>query len=506
MIFSMADWGARDLGKAIAATDNTIAWWRQQSISWGLGAQTEGAFKQWAKDTSVTFGGSDKTWRHLREVMLTSGLLGDQAAWRRSSSQLAKYILLNRDYASVPAISMALTTLRRAGDHAALKLALKRVISNGPYAAAKIAVEQVDLSTSSATSVHADLVMITEAGAFLTPDGAANHARWAMDVLTDPTDFELKSSQGFITRAVVIESLTRVIEVLEPPDLRRVAEFLISFPDELDQYISDKVARILERMPRRAWTPALVALAAARPPGEQWSLRYVLLGIAATAPGPAREGLLEEASAGSLPALDALGDVTQLDALSTSRIIAALGDSVDGLLSDAVEGKFGMGGHDVGRALAMLNVWHPAMADWETLLELLESSSFGDHVDGALHILTFKPESVPEELRDRVQTAAERIATLPESPIEFFPASDPRPNARRLVTVMERLRGRALQVSGLLWPAEVSMTNVLPRRSAETPMIRRPWGCSSTLVGDSEPNRSSLSGRVLDFPRSPWRS
>jgi Domain of unknown function (DUF4365) len=93
LLFTTADWGTKDLDKVIIASDTTVAWWRSQTISYGLVDGISRTFKRWAEDESVSFGGEDVANNRLLSAKLNADVTGDHQAWRTSGSLLARHNL-----------------------------------------------------------------------------------------------------------------------------------------------------------------------------------------------------------------------------------------------------------------------------------------------------------------------------------------------------------------------------------------------------------------------------
>ena len=81
LLFETSEWREEDLADLIVGIDNSVAWWRRQTVSRGLTALTEGAFKTWARDTAVTLGGEETANNQLVAASLTASHLGDHGDW-----------------------------------------------------------------------------------------------------------------------------------------------------------------------------------------------------------------------------------------------------------------------------------------------------------------------------------------------------------------------------------------------------------------------------------------
>ncbi len=124
---------------------------------------------------------------------------------------------------------------------------------------------------------------------------------------------------------------------------------------------------------------------------------------------------------GQAGSLDALGELRSTDGLSDDAIaglIEQLSDKVTHQVSEAHSGRYGYGEPDVGRTLVMLNVWHPAQANWEPIFALLPDPAVApDHKHGALHALANLTGRLSEEVRAQVAPIARSLSAAPSSAI-----------------------------------------------------------------------------------------
>jgi hypothetical protein len=71
-------------------------------------------------------------------------------------------------------------------------------------------------------------------------------------------------------------------------------------------------------------------------------------------------------------------------------------------------------GSDAGRSLALLNVWHPTLAAWDPLLNLLgEDSAPGGYKIGAFQVLAAPVLHLPDNIKDRLGAIAADVASKP---------------------------------------------------------------------------------------------
>ena len=92
------------------------------------------------------------------------------------------------------------------------------------------------------------------------------------------------------------------------------------------------------------------------------------------------------------------------------------------VVNEARRSQHGFGVLDVGRDLAMLNIWHPDEANWEPLLALLAEINVAPrHKNGALTLLADTAELIPDSVVHELRRIAEEVAAHPHLPQPLEP-------------------------------------------------------------------------------------
>jgi hypothetical protein len=137
------------------------------STNFRRGTLADRTYKDWARDTARTLGGSDTANDQLLAASLSANYLGDHGAWRHSSGLLGQDILMRLDrHAGPEEARRGLETLRLAGDEGHLRLAVRRLAADGPAAAVTLAAG-VHLDKSTRTTGRADLALLQHGGDLL---------------------------------------------------------------------------------------------------------------------------------------------------------------------------------------------------------------------------------------------------------------------------------------------------------------------------------------------------
>lgn len=471
MLFDFSDWGVRDLASAIAGADTTATWWRAQTTSRGLTALTERTFNTWARDTTVRFSVSDVANNQLFSAALTASFLGDHGSWRNLASLLGCDGLLRTERDTDPDIvSAALDLLRVAGSVDDVKHAVRRLLEDGPATAVTSAAARVNLDRSTRTTAAADLALLEYGGDLLDTATADRTARWLLRAVQDPAAFVDRTSPTYVVGHRLIETLACVVPAASQEVRQLVVAQVTTLTPQTDQMLATSWAAVVTALPGDDWTKGSAAQAAAAASDHHAALETPLLELGARYDENTRQRLLQAAGAGSLDALAALGDVRGLPSNVVTTLIASLVGNVEAQVKDAHNGAFGMGGHDVAGTLVLLNLWHPTLATWEPVIQLIQDNLvLGEHKHGALRRLTQFPDQVPDEQRAGLLTAASQAARQsPLTRLGLLPASrdatgmaaevltllsndDAAANARTVVTLLggdENSRRSAARIAG----------------------------------------------------------
>lgn len=415
LLFNTSGWGAGDLGAMVAGSDTVAAWWRTQSVSRGLTALAKRTFWSWSGDTTVRYSAGDTANDQLFSASITASYLGDHGTWRHLAGLLAQDGLIRLTRHCEPTrAAEALDRLRVSGNSDDMKHAVRRLADDGPAAAVTLAAARVTLDAVTRTTAPSSLILLERGGDLLEADTADRTVAWLLDTIRNPALFAARTSPSYLLVPRLVDTLSGVVGAAGMDAQGAVAEAIAGLAPEPDQGLATAWARTAHALPSATWTDALARRIATAADGHHWSLRTPLLGIASPHDPAVRQRLLDEATAGRLDALVALGDVTRLPPDVVAVLVPAVAGYVRGQIEEATAGLFSMGTHDYGRALALLSVWHPALADWQPLLELISDPRVaGGHKRGAMTFLAGVAERVPDDIKPELAAAAGAAASQP---------------------------------------------------------------------------------------------
>lgn len=373
MLFQLSGVWDGDVSLAIRGRDTAVSWWRQQTRSWGLGAVLDHAFEQWARDERVWWGRSDRANDMLVSASLMATTAGDQYDWRYLVQSLGRSALfrLQVDHQGQSAVA-GLVLLRLAGDHEGLTLALQHLLAEGPALNAREFAAGFNPRRSTRTTARSTFAIYKAAGPVLDEETVNMVVTWLLELLRDPNDFA--SRTGYEPEShLVLESLASVLRAAKLSSHREVAEYFLAAEPSVDQLAGDRWAAVLRQIDPAAWS-GLCERLLERAHVEQASslLEYACLGVVVTEDAVERRKLEEEIATGSHDALGAYGPVDTL----SSPTVAAFLEHADAALAAEVQrargGMYGFRGPDWLDAMVLLNRWHPDVADWRPVLQVLQ--------------------------------------------------------------------------------------------------------------------------------------
>lgn len=421
LIFSASSWVSGNVADAVTGRDTLAAWWRTQEVAWGLQEKAREDFREWADDERGTArgGASDQTWLHLRAATLIAGFTGDHTAWRAASSMLAQRVIATAD-SETGALVPALTLLRHTGDTDSLKLAIRRLLRTGPVRAVQEAAKAIDLKSSTRTGLYADITAIRESADVLTAEEAGRHMRWAIEVLENPSALAERLHPNFAILDAVLAMLAEVVPVLPASDLREVLDHLIALPVQADQAIAHGYAAVVGEIPTTAWSDDDLAALKNRPP-DNFELERAFRIVLAAANEELRGGLKEQIANGDLAALEAFGDVRDLDSQTAARLVAKLSEKILQEVQELRSGQSAIRTYSFAATLVLINHWHPEQANWGPVLDLLRTArNFSSHLKRPLENLRNLSPPIPEDLAVELEEILRSVMTRPPTAMTKF--------------------------------------------------------------------------------------
>lgn len=502
LLFDASAWGQRDLEHVITNTDTAAAWWRTQTTSSGLSALALREFKSWARDGSITFGGGDEVNNQLFAASLTANLLGDHGTWCFLSGLLGKQALLRLDRgADVQLVRNGVETLRLAGDESGLSLAVDRLLANGPADAVALVAAEVDLDASTHTTGPTNLALIRHGGDVLDVHTADRSVSWLLATLRNPAPFVARTNPSYLVEPRLVETLAGVVFASSTGVRRSVIDYILALSGPHEGILAHSWGQVLRALPNEDWDEESALLIAARTDAELGELRFPLREVAGRFDATSREAISKEALNGSLDALGRLDDVRTLATEELSVLMSTLSERVRSEISSARAGSFGQGGHDVARALALLNSWHLGAADWDSLLDLLgDRAVAGYQKVGALEVLISLAHELPDDIRQRLAVIAEGIQNQRPVVDSLFlgnASKDALGPATELAAALGTQDEAAIELRLLTLLAGDSHHRVWAARVAGRLGRSQDQGIVAVLAQDPEPEVRAAAGAVL---------
>jgi hypothetical protein len=302
---------------------------------------------------------------------LLSGFAGDHPSWRTEYSQLAQYTLqaYPTGQLSSETCEGLLTDLRLAGDEDSVKQCAQKLLMTGPRDAVRRACTSVNLLESTHSTGLSDLEFVASAAEVIEREQADNFVREAVDILEDQRRYAKRVRPTFLIHNYVLKTLESLMRdsAVSKAGRRVFIDFFLSRPAITDQSFAHSLVRVLKAMPEDDWTTDDLDQLRLRA-DDNWELKEALVGITAAGVDDAREELLGALRDGSTRMLGSVADVRNLPQDVAEAQILALSESVRREAEEARAGTFYR--HD-SRSLALLNIWHPNIAEWAPIYELI---------------------------------------------------------------------------------------------------------------------------------------
>lgn len=434
LVFEMSGFGLGDIGELVRSIDTSTRWWRSQTIASGLEKHFDGQFKTWGRDSSVTWAAADTVWTSLRAATLLAGFSADHGGWRNAMSLLARRELMKASATDAPIVLESLKDLFVAGAKKELVLAVRKLSDDGPVEPLVTLLGRLELESAPRSCMASALALVCYAGDFAEVADADRHATWLLSSLANPDELRRRLKPTFLIEADLLQSLGGLMRSMSPMMKRRVMDHLISLPVIEDQSLASGYGRIVALVGDDQWSPEDLTRLSART-NDNWELQDDINGVLATTRPDFRTSLLTKIKQGDLTALGNFGKVTDLPEDIAEAAISHLTTSIDNQVKQARDGMYGMGGHDLGRALVLMNAWHRDVAQWNAVEALLtEPQSHPSHILGTVNSLGKVAMQVPEEEKRRLRPILEAITRRAayERDIGFMPTNSSPQSAAKL--------------------------------------------------------------------------
>jgi hypothetical protein len=432
LLFRTAEWGEQRLEEVVAASDTAATWWRSQTLSWGLVDAADRHFRQWADEQAARIEFEDTVNNRLFAALVNADLTGDQGAWERAGSLLARNTLVDQHARGDAARQAdALDELRRSGDDASLRLAARRLWNIGPLGPLSDAAGRIGPGSWTHTAASANLALWQHAGDLLEVATATSAARYCLEVLADPSAFVARTTPSFLVAPAILDALAGLIQASDDAVHRDFATLALSLPPIADEVVAIRLARVVVKLRAAALTPGdRVAWREAAIAQPHRGLAAKTLGLLAADDEGSRAQLLARVANGDRYALEALGDVRQLDAEVARHLTAEDAQAVEAIIGQAEADTFGLRSRDVARSLAVLGIWHRDAARWDVLLRFLAHERVaGEHKRDTCLVLADRADQLPEQVQSSLRDLTPRLSGIAGPPDDSFRRALGRPLA-----------------------------------------------------------------------------
>ncbi len=293
-----------------------------------------------------------------------------------------------------------------------LRIAARQLSLDGPASAVTLAAAEVDLDQATRTTGSADLSLLQHGGDLLDHETAERAATWLLATLHRPTAFIKRTTPSYIVELRLLETLAAVVPALELQGQRAVIDRLMRLPGQQGQPFAEAWARIVRALADGAWTSDTALQAAEAAKEQPPALRSVIFKVAARYDSEIRRRIEQEAKDGSVNALSAISDLSELSPDAAAAIIQRLAGEVTQEIDEAHAGARSFGGYEPSHPLTLLNIWHPYAAQWDPLLRMLADDTVWPRTKrSALEAILGAVERIPAEILVRLRPIAASLAS-----------------------------------------------------------------------------------------------
>ena len=440
LIFITTAWGSGELGEALIAWDTAASWWRSQTILWALDDHDQDAFKAWASSDDIDAQYSGGAQDRLKGAWLSAALAGDRSAAAEILATRAHHKLVHSEIAwrsatadqmdagadhtrsenAAQALEEALDELRRYGCHGDLEIAVERLWAAGPTTPVRAALSRSLAAPWTHTNARAKFTLLQCAGDLLDAGSADEAVRHCLDVLIDPMPFAEQIRPSFSVRFLAHQALRGVLPAAGDAAHRSVIEYVLRCVSQSDgREIEDDVVRLVGCVRSSAVTAHADQVRTAALNHDDRRLAAVMLRALLPCGNPEAEAeLISRADAGDIDAVAALQVVTALSPAAATAVVQRAAAASRQLVVEARGGAHGLGGWDSARALTIINLAFPGLANWDPVVEVvLDPYVAVDSKIGAVRILARRADDLPgevaTELREAMSADADAVTGRP---------------------------------------------------------------------------------------------
>ena len=448
-------WGK--LEKAIESNDTVSTWWRSQTLVSGLGRQMDEVFEDWSGDSvSYTY---DQASRSFIAAMLQAGLSANRSSWSYPASLYARRLLM--DCEGDEDIKKALNLLRLSASKKHLKLAINALLRTGPVAPIITMGSKLDLNRSTTTTILSDICFVTESADVLKTKDCNRQALWAIAALSES---DAKFAHD------ILEMLREITSRCDRSTRSEIKKFIVDLPTVDDCITARQYAEILSQIEPEEWTDVEINTLSNRN-SDHKDLKIEIKSLLVIKKPELRDNLLAGIKAGDLSALQNFGPVDNLPSDAARDIVLHLDNKVSTQVAECERGQALDGGIDL-HSLALVNLWHPDIAKWNSVRLAIESDYYcASRLERTLLLLARAAEMVPAEIREVLRSGLEVVVCRPQV------TNNHNPFARKV-----DLKSKAQILLNRFFPDEINTAELRRQLTNTDPLIR---AAAAQCIGDS---------------------
>ena len=398
----------------ISAADHHVSWWRSLTILWALGESVDSRFKSWADNRATVLFGDDSEARYLFSAELMADLAGEHSSWRAIAALGARQKLVRAVASDIEQelLTEGLDALRRSGDNQSLRAALTHLHRVGPIESLAKAVKMVPLNGWTHTTAASNFEALAQAGDLLDEQTATEFLIWSARIAAgDSAEFRKTVRPAFVLEHQALKAVTRLLPAASAQGHTELASLIAALPTPPPESLVPDLAAVVNNIGFDLITDSEHDGLWNLCQQDQGPVGNALLGwFAANGKTLALTQLKDRAVNGDLDALSVIGDVTALDNGEAAALVEFVETMAAVRLSDANNHRHSFGGFDAGSILALLNLWFPEEARWDTVVAMLTEPRVTTHDKRRMcYVISELSARVPDDLRSHLASNIEGI-------------------------------------------------------------------------------------------------
>lgn len=374
---------------------NSIFLWQEQLTTVVDNILLNKHFDSWSQSSTIRWGTGNVS-ALATIVYFTQLLRGDVASLKMACDELGtKMIPLEID----PILSTRM--LIEAGKHDKLREAIARYANGGEIEKLFPLLDVVDLTYINRRTIHAELVVLQSLGVYLDEARATTVVDRIIELFYEPGNrlaypfFNIEEEL-----MITVASLYLTVNTEKRFSTREFLLDSIRGDESGDQIRANAFARSLGRIPEEDWAESQMEELAILAAKAHWEAKRAIEIFLSSVNSSYKNEIVKGLPDNYGWALASFGIEEKLQVETAEKIIGRCGSHLEKIVENASKGSYSGPGFDHQGILIHLNITHPEVADWKSLLDFCKAPPVSpDYIRHAMRILQDEWQRIPRAIR-----------------------------------------------------------------------------------------------------------